>query len=304
MQNFIPITHYADIYDVEIIDPTCGIRNFILMYDNHEEFDPMRTLVTQPKNKQFHMIILFVQNGECSAEINGKKVTITAGNMLMVYPESVIRFTSASDDIRYFMLVIYPRLLGLTFEDLGNTFNIAKHTQRFETVAVDNDATNYCLQIYNEMKVDTCRPPYEYKLNYLRSLLNVVMVKIFNIFGMEPEDINGISNSRQYDVFTKFLNALNKYGNTQRSVQFFAQLLDISPKYLSFVCISYSKKNASSWIDEYVISRANNLMTVHQYSLSETSEALSFQSVSSFCRFYKRVTGMTPKEFLNSQKHQ
>ena len=185
MQNFIPITHYADIYDVEIIDPTCGIRNFILMYDNHEEFDPIRTLVTQPKNKQFHMIILFVQNGECSAEINGKKVTITAGNMLMVYPESVIRFTSASDDIRYFMLVIYPRLLGLTFEDLGNTFNIAKHTQRFETVAVDNDAMNYCLQIYNEMKVDTCRPPYEYKLNYLRSLLNVVMVKIFNIFGME-----------------------------------------------------------------------------------------------------------------------
>jgi len=303
MQNYIPLTHYSDIYDVEIIDPTCCIRNFLLFYDNHEEFDPLNTLVTLPKNKQFHMILLFVQNGEVELEINSKQVKITSSQMLMVYPESTIRYVNYTDDTRYFMIVIYPRLLGLTFEDLGNTFNVARHTQRFETMTIDNDAMNYCLSIYNEMKKDTCRPPYEFKFNCLRSYLNILLVEVTNLFGVKPEKINGVSNSRQYDVFTKFLNALNKHGNTERSVQYFAELLDISPKYLSFVCISYSNKNASSWIDEFVISRANNLMTVHQYSLSETSDALSFQSVSSFCRFYKRVTGMTPKEFLNSQKH-
>ena len=94
---------------------------------------------------------------------------------------------------------------------------------------------------------------------------------------------------------------LNKHAIQQRTVQYYAECLGISSKYLSFVCTSYSKKNASAWIDEAVIQKAKAMILVHHYSLGETSEALHFPTVSSFSRYFKRVTGITPKDFANSK---
>ena len=116
-----------------------------------------------------------------------------------------------------------------------------------------------------------------------------------------PMPLKGDSNSRQYDIYCKFLALLNKHSQEHRDVRFYAEQLGISSKYLSFVCISYSKKNASTWIDESVIQKARVLMMVHNYTISEISEALHFLTISSFRRFFKRVTGMTTKEYLRQQ---
>ena len=83
---------------------------------------------------------------------------------------------------------------------------------------------------------------------------------------------------------------------------FYANTLGISSKYLSFVCTCYSRRNASAWIDEAVIQKAKAMILVHHYSLSETSDALHFPTVSSFSRFFKRVTNETPKMYLQKEQ--
>ena len=44
------------------------------------------------------------------------------------------------------------------------------------------------------------------------------------------------------------------------------------------------------------------MILVHHYSLSETSDALHFPTVSSFSRFFKRVTNETPKMYLQKEQ--
>ena len=147
------------------------------------------------------------------------------------------------------------------------------------------------------------QPEYKYQPIFQRSLLNALYVENINIHKYTPMPLTGNGNSRQYDIYCKFLTALNKHAQEHRNVLYYANLLGISSKYLSFVCISYSKKNASTWIDDAVIQKAKVLMTVHQYNIHKVSEMLNFQTTSSFRRFFKRVTGITTSEYLTTQNN-
>ena len=92
--------------------------------------------------------------------------------------------------------------------------------------------------------------------------------------------------SKQVNIYNKFLNLLNEYSATNREVQFYAEKLGITPKYLSAVTIEYSGKNASSWIDEYVITKAKNLLREQSYNIKDVSEHLNFPSQSFFGRYF------------------
>ena len=104
------------------------------------------------------------------------------------------------------------------------------------------------------------------------------------------------------DYADDILPELEMHAVEHRTVLFYANTLGISSKYLSFVCTCYSRKNASAWIDEAVIQKAKAMILVHHYSLSETSDALHFPTVSSFSRFFKRVTNETPKMYLQKEQ--
>ena len=291
---------YTDSFAAEGVVPSCGIRNFILMFDNFDGNDSLAALNTKT-HKLYQMTIFYLLSGSVTFELNGKEVTVVAGQVFTTMPENILIFKSASQDIRYFMFVVYPKVVSVTFNDLGMNYTNAEYSKAYFLSECPSERLNYCRDIYLTMKEDMLKPPYEYKLIYQRSWLNILLVQNFLTHGLTAQQ-NGDSNSRQYDVYCKFLEALNKFSAEHRSVQYYAELLGISSKYLSFVCISYSKKNASTWIDEYVVQKAKVFMTVHNYTFTETTEALHFQTVSSFSRYFKRVTGLTPKEYILSQK--
>ena len=215
--------------------------------------------------------------------------------------QNIIRIKNMSTGIKYFMFVIYPKLASEIFNDIGLTYSSARLSLHHFTAQLDNEQMQRVLNIYDEIRHDLITFDYEYKALYIRSMLDILLVENINTHKIEAMPLEGDSNSRQYDVYCKFIALLNKHAVEQRSVQYYANTLGISSKYLSYVCISYSNKNASTWIDEAVIQKAKALILVHHYTLSETSEILHFSSISSFSRFFTRVMGMTPKNFVKSQ---
>lgn len=293
---------YKDIFTGEGITPSASIPNFLLFFDTFIGNDPLdAVLKTNVDLKIYQKFYLYLQEGEIALNVNGKDVIIKGGSQFTIMPESIFRVKNKSLDVRYFALVIYPKLANQSYFDLGMTYCNSQLSLRYFLSSVSEEKMKYSLEVYNEMKKDVLSTQYEYQDIYLRNLLNVLLIENINIHKYNPMSLRGDSNSRQYDIYCKFLSALNKYSQEHRDVHFYADLLGISSKYLSFVCISYSKKNASTWIDESVIQKARVLMMVHNYSISEISEALHFLTISSFRRFFKRVTGMTTKEYMRKQ---
>lgn len=290
---------YVDAFSQQDIIPSAAIPNQLLLFDNFDGTWPLRTISHGKANKVYQRIYLYILRGSVTLEINGKEEKFTAGTLVTIMPENMLKITAPSSDLQYFMFVVYPKFLNQVYIDMGITYSNAQLSLKHFISPMSEEQIQRTLKIYKDIKKDLLGPDYEYREVYARSLVAALTVENINIHQYNPMPLHGDSNSRQYDIYCRFLTLLNKHSTEQRSVQYYANLLNISSKYLSYVCISYSQKNASTWIDNSVIQKAKALMIVHHYTYKQTSEALHFPTVSSFCRFFKRVTKITPKEYVH-----
>ena len=116
----------------------------------------------------------------------------------------------------------------------------------------------------------------------------------------EEESRSKYSHTRQEEIFQRFIGEVEKHYRKERSVKFYADLLCISPKYLSTVIYKISQQLAGEWIDAYVILEAKTLLKSGRLTIQQISEQLNFSNQSFFGKFFKRCAGMSPKEYINS----
>lgn len=295
------INQQVDVFGNSRILPTAGISKYVLLFDNFNGFNPITALGHLQSCKLWQTTIFFILQGHAEFRINGEEVKMRAGQCLTTLPDVVFEFVEASENIRFMLYVIYPESFITTFKDLHINYDITIISGKFRVNTYEEADLKYHFNLYLELKDELLQPDFETKQTLARCYINVLIANSYELF-KNAITVSGDTSSRQYDVYKRFLVDLNEHADKERSVNFYAQLQDISAKYLSFVCIQYSKKNASSWIDEYVATKAKALISVHHLSTQELCDALNFTSSSSFIRYFKRVTGMSPKEFANSLK--
>ncbi|MBR6197952.1 MAG: AraC family transcriptional regulator [Bacteroidaceae bacterium] len=291
-KKMITDLHKIDAFKANGMFPSAQLPNEILLFDNIDGRNPFLPLVARA-NKLWQTTIYFQLEGEASLRINNKDVIVRKNQLLITHEECIVEFINATDDSKFYCYVIYPDTMQDIFTDIHLNYNKSRFSYSYKVGDMSKENVEYFLDIYEEIKRDMQMPEYQYQLNYSRYFLNIVYVYIINKFYSDA-DMQADPSSRQYDMFCKFMDALNKHADSERSVQFYANLLGITSKYLSFVCLQYSKRNASSWIDEYVVAKARALQNVHHYNIKRISQELNFISPSSFTRFFKRVTGAPP----------
>ncbi len=129
----------------------------------------------------------------------------------------------------------------------------------------------------------------------------------FNMFMLEVTAIakkyrgtheQGIT--RQGDILLGFLKQLAAHFKEERSVQFYADTLFITPKHLTKTVKELTTKTCGEFIDEMVVAEAKILLGDLSYSVAQVADHLHFSDQFFFSKFFKRRTGMSPKEYKNS----
>jgi AraC-like DNA-binding protein len=284
------------------LGPNCnGIADYILLYDNTNNINPLEKVFQMSVFKVEQMILLLITDGHINMTINGQDVSLSKLNYAYISPDSIISIKKVSTDLKYHLFVMYPQILKETFEDLGINLNLTFLSHTFTYSKCEESGLEYKISIYNELKEELESPKYKHLKLFVRSYANLIIIDYIDILNINTNKSSN-KTSRQVNVFDNFMSLLNEYCTEKREVQFYASKLGITPKYLSAVTIEYSGKNASSWIDEYVITKAKNLLREQQYNIKEVSEILNFPSQSFFGRYFKRITGMSPKQFISEQQ--
>lgn len=292
----------SDAFTRQRVEPSASIPGEVLLFDNYGTLNPLQSFVSEGL-KLRHMTVFFLMRGKAVFDINGDEVSMTGGQTLTTLPNTRLTLRTASEDIKYLLVVIYPELLRKAYEDIYLNYDMTTFSKGYLLGSCNEEQMSIYQIIYVELKKECLRPDYEFKMTAVRNYLNALLIN--NMYLYDTSDSVDIDpNSRQYDVYQGFLDALNTYSKTERTVKFYADQLGITPKYLSFVCLQYSQKNASQWIGEYVAYNARTLMGIHHLSAAETSVQLNFPNLNSFNRFFKRVSGQTPKEYIKSVKNQ
>lgn len=106
------------------------------------------------------------------------------------------------------------------------------------------------------------------------------------------------------DLLKRFHNLLQTYFRENRqlayglpTVAYCASELTYSPRYFGDLIHKVSGGTAIGYIHNYVINQAKSLL-MQGHNISETARLLGFDYPHHFTRLFKRITGLTPREFL------
>jgi AraC-like DNA-binding protein len=105
-----------------------------------------------------------------------------------------------------------------------------------------------------------------------------------------------------YSLVTKnrlrdFEKLLEAHYLTKRLPKEYAQMLNISPNYLTEICTMTVGKSAGLMIRERILLEAKRLLVHSPQTVAEIAYQLNFEDTSYFGRFFKKHTGTTPEQF-------
>ena len=295
-------TELDSIYWPETLRQDARINNSIYLYDNIQEMDWMlRRYESEGTYKMAGDVIVIAIAGEASITINQDVLTIQPNDCLYITSESIISIHSANDDFRYVIFRFTSQTLFSTLTDMGIVYNKLKLTYSYGVCQLSEDHLHYLVTLYRELKYELLSNDTETKEQLASCYTKLILTNIINIFHVELSSSATGSNSGR-TFFHRFIDLLNEYGDREHSVAFYADKLEISTKYLSSITIDYSGKNASTWIQEYVVTRAKSLLREYTYKVNDVAEILNFPSQSAFGRYFRNIIGISPLKFVQQSR--
>ena len=128
------------------------------------------------------------------------------------------------------------------------------------------------------------------------SLCLTMMYDIFEAHA-QREAINSHTDRTAYIV--KQLMALLSTGisRTEREVSYYAERLNVSPKYLSSTIKRVTGHSVTSYIDRHTIPILKSYLDDERLSLTQISELMNFTTLSYFSRYCTKHLGQSPSEY-------
>ena len=103
---------------------------------------------------------------------------------------------------------------------------------------------------------------------------------------------------RNHSIFNVFCNQVAIHYREQHEVAFYAENAHLTTRHFSVIIKEVIGLSASDYIEQYLATQAKNLLATRpDLSVQQISDHLGYADSPSFCRFFKRMTGIRPKEF-------
>ncbi|TCD10778.1 AraC family transcriptional regulator [Pedobacter frigidisoli] len=110
-----------------------------------------------------------------------------------------------------------------------------------------------------------------------------------------------------HNILTQLESLLNHYFDNKKSliqgiptVQYLAEQLNLSPRYLSDMLRNLTGQNTQQHIHEKLIEKAKEYLSGDRLTVAEVAYQLGFEHPQSFNKIFKRKTHFTPIEFKQS----
>ena len=228
---------------------------------------------------KYHVHVL-VRQGE---------MTFSDGKNSFTSRQGDLAIWQMSNTIREFLQQFNPEMVwaskGFVFIRINPTFHLDEEAKRL----MDDDFELFRKRLLMEDS------------GFKREILGRVM-QIF-IYDLWTVCQHGLSQMDTSDntarIFLRFLALAQQNARTEREVAFYADLLCITPKYLSQVSRTVTGLPASGWIQFYASFELVSLLNDTTKTLTEVSDLMHFENVSHFSRYVKKTLGKSPSEYRN-----
>ena len=257
-----------------------------------------------PVRLQMNMIAS-CRSGKLVLDVNGKIVEVNKNEIFVCPPNTILEIMEVSDDFACVAMCVTNHGMQNILRSHVNVWNRAMYVNKVSVIKMSEEEMAFydkftelvriCLDV-KSMAHSSWNP---YRREIVETLLKSALLALCNAFCIKMEE--GVNaNSSTSDFFERFLEMLQQSEQKHRPVEFFAQQLCITPKYLSIICKKHSGKTAIDWITEYTLSDITYYLRSTNKSIREISGVLGFSNTSFFGKYVREHFHMSPLKYRQS----
>lgn len=248
-----------------------------------------------------HVMILLCLRGTARIKLDMMEMTFQKNDFGILMPGHVMQRVSCSEDFIYACGLIsadmFEELQALAFSHNYAKFNFSpkcslSDVQVKHVVALANLLDAIASHDYQDLM-----PRRQMLLSQL-----AVGLEFINYYrrGQDKE----WADNRSAKIYTQFCDLVVERYRESRNVNYYAELLGYDARYFSKVFRQYSNGlSPLEWIQQYVAMQAKRIIDTHpEQTVKETAYQLGFSATASFCRYFKRATGIYPQEYKERVK--
>ena len=238
--------------------------------------------------------ILICRKGKARLNVNYKDWELYEGAVITLFPNDVVEL-KVEGDFEVEILKYNPSLLREASLQLEQTVysSLREDRCRQDTPVVTNIINGMfgLLKVYFDQSECTCI-----------SQLVLCQLKAFFIGFHEYLQRNPqyrpdeVKSYRVRELFNRFMMLLEKDYKISRDVNYYAEKMNISSKYLTNIVNQVTGHTPKTIIDQYVILQLKLHLKRSTQSIKEMAWEFHFADVSFFCRYFKKHTGLTPQQ--------
>ena len=245
--------------------------------------------------------LFVVLSGNVKVQANLSTYELKKNELFFALPGSLIQFLYFSQDYSFQALSFgndYLEHAGIYFTSM-EAMQLSTDKIRFKhalTKERANDLANDISSIYNKARISEPTSYTDAALHH--SFLSVVYNTLDIVVPNNRYSTNRLG--RQEELTSDFLKLVSENYKRERSVQYYADTLFVTSRYLSKVVKEVTGKTCGELIDIAVIKEAKLLLSSRGMNVAQVAEILQFSNQSFFGKYFKKHTGTSPSEYRHS----
>lgn len=230
-------------------------------------------------------------NGNVEVEYNTTSIQIKSHDISTLYPNHAIRIKKTSEDYHSTFVVVSEK----TYKNLSRrlVFRNRFHYENSPSFHLTDNQYADIMSVIRAMRtIDLSTIPS--RISLMVSLLDVLL-DLTDYFRHQNESLKDLAPQR---LSSRFYEAVVEHLSEHHSVNYYAGLFCLSPKYFSDLIKKETGYSAKYWIANHLAKEAKLLLSNRKdLNIKQISDMLGYEDQASFTRHFKKMTGMSPTEF-------
>jgi AraC family transcriptional regulator, transcriptional activator of pobA len=271
-----------------------GLRIFI------KKPDPDNTHFTQPFRTDSYWVLLVTENS-ITIQLNGEEHIAKENDLLIIPPHVVRQAKGMEEDCKAACVAFTPEFLlgtGLSQRYI-DLFDFLFNSGGMHIQMAAEDASRFMTVITMLREKNFSENDHPFTAEVVRHFFNVFQFELAGLYHKYSNQKKTVHDHKE-ELLWRFLALLSKHVKTERGLQFYANRLFVTAKYLTQTVKKLSGRTAGEYIDELVIVEAKNLLRDPSLTIAQVADRLYFGDQFIFSKFFKRYTGITPSDYRKS----
>lgn len=243
--------------------------------------------------------IAICTQGKIQGILNGQPIELRKNQVAILPQNVIITEPMISPDLNLKAMFFTNRILQSFLREKMHVWNDVVYVRRMHVITLENADLQFYTNFYEMLRLCFDKSMnYPFRTDVIQSLLRGGVLGLCGALKQRMvNDDNSIVAHVNNNHFQHFLDLLHFVEVKHRTVEWYANELCISPKYLSALCKKYSGKTANEWITEHVLEDIRYYLKQTDYSIKQICDRIGFPNPSFFGKYVKEHFGQTPAYF-------